>query len=574
MRLRIENLGPIKIADLELGDITVIFGPPNTGKSYTLKALYASTLMLDEVARELELEKILEEVARRLMRPSLKNAFQALTILSVSTYLNLKSDIVQTFIKSFKKATGIEIVNWRVKNGRISVSLEDKVHINLSDILVTRINTLWNILPLKRNTRVEIEDLLPTQKIPEVISKNLQQPYAFQREFRDESEGINLRFNALLDLKPKGEMKITTKIALSCNIKNPILERRLKKMERMAERLLSSKKELNAISNYLLRHPYFDDIYFYLCLRFGFLERRGILEPFHEIIRFIQELIGKSLETAYSESLGLRAIRFIPFGRSPIICQLEYLSKEPFQRTRKFMQTLYGSDTLLYSYISWLSRGRAKIAEREYDEEVISLFGPVLQGKLVYDKTQGLLYKRLKSVPIKWASALAGEVTGILLPILTAPSMSGIIVEEPESQLHYSAQVLMALALAGLSSEFNHKLVLSTHSDLFALVLAYIKKFKPSEEKIMMLAKEMLKIRELSIRSSPLKSLAKFASEAKKLNIKFYYYEPTKEGVKVFEKSASEMIKKVSSLTEVIEKFASWTLNLKGGGLGEDGCMV
>lgn len=44
--LQIENLGPIKKADLELGDITVIFGLPNSGKSYTLKCLYSETNLM------------------------------------------------------------------------------------------------------------------------------------------------------------------------------------------------------------------------------------------------------------------------------------------------------------------------------------------------------------------------------------------------------------------------------------------------------------------------------------------------------------------------------------------------
>ena len=43
MKLRIKELGPIKHeSEIELGDLTVFFGPPNTGKSTALKAIYYS----------------------------------------------------------------------------------------------------------------------------------------------------------------------------------------------------------------------------------------------------------------------------------------------------------------------------------------------------------------------------------------------------------------------------------------------------------------------------------------------------------------------------------------------------
>ena len=570
VRLQIENLGPIKTADLEIGDITVIFGPPNTGKSYTLKALYASTLMLDEVAREYELQRIIDEAARRPMYPSLIDAVQVLSILAIlyKIKLNLTPDDVKTLRESFEKITGVE-ANWHIKDNNIFVTLKSSKNIDLSKIIITKMDTFWNTLPLKYDTKIRIRGLLPTPKIPEIISESLKQPYTFERQFRDK-QGISLELSILLKLEPKGAVKVTTEITLSCDMESPVLERSLEKVKvKRLEKLLALKDFQTIIKNFI-EDPYLRDFYTYL--KFFITRKFEISEPMNMIIKkFIEESIGKSLEIAYSESFGLQAVRFIPFGRSPIICQLEYLSKEPFLRTKDFMQTFYGSDILLYSYISWLSKGRAKVAEKMYDKGLISLFTPVLQGKLTYDKMQGLVYRRLRSdVPIKWASALAGEVTGILLPILTAPLNSGIIIEEPESQLHYSAQVLMTFALAGLSNEYDHKLIFSTHSDLFALILAYIKESKPNKEEIKKLAREILKMQKIRVEKSLLEPLAESASKAKDLNIKFYYYEPTREGVKVLEKSANEIIRSVPSLTDVIDKFASWALSLRGDKLAQD----
>ena len=43
MKLKVKELGPIKHeSEIELGDLTVFFGPPNTGKSTALKAIYYS----------------------------------------------------------------------------------------------------------------------------------------------------------------------------------------------------------------------------------------------------------------------------------------------------------------------------------------------------------------------------------------------------------------------------------------------------------------------------------------------------------------------------------------------------
>ncbi|QXJ31840.1 P-loop NTPase family protein [Saccharolobus shibatae] len=43
MRLKITSLGPItERSEIELGDLTVFFGPPNSGKSTALKAIYYS----------------------------------------------------------------------------------------------------------------------------------------------------------------------------------------------------------------------------------------------------------------------------------------------------------------------------------------------------------------------------------------------------------------------------------------------------------------------------------------------------------------------------------------------------
>jgi len=61
IKITLENIGPITKADLELGQITVIVGENNVGKSFVLKSVYS-------VFKAFEMERMLlrEEVERAL----------------------------------------------------------------------------------------------------------------------------------------------------------------------------------------------------------------------------------------------------------------------------------------------------------------------------------------------------------------------------------------------------------------------------------------------------------------------------------------------------------------------------
>jgi predicted ATPase len=50
MKFGIKNLGPIKEANIEIGDLTIICGKNNTGKTYLT---YALSTFLDTISRNL-----------------------------------------------------------------------------------------------------------------------------------------------------------------------------------------------------------------------------------------------------------------------------------------------------------------------------------------------------------------------------------------------------------------------------------------------------------------------------------------------------------------------------------------
>ena len=58
IEFKIKKVGPIQDLKIELGDITMLLGRPNSGKSYTLRSMYWFLQILDEKAQPRLSEKI------------------------------------------------------------------------------------------------------------------------------------------------------------------------------------------------------------------------------------------------------------------------------------------------------------------------------------------------------------------------------------------------------------------------------------------------------------------------------------------------------------------------------------
>ncbi len=567
MELHINKLGSVRKAELELGDITVLIGPPNVGKSYSLKALYANLLMLDPTTRNSSLESIFNElgILKYKRMPDEEIIFNILVSLAIIYKINPQR--IENIIKHIKNILDIGQVNIEMKNSAIIVTSKIKEDVDikmLNDSIKKKINLLWNILPTTEETKVILKPALP--KFLPILIDATKNPVIIKWDGYDRHLKLHLVYQMSM-FQEKGSKLIfekTTEILLDIN--SPILKVPKSLSRKMLYKLEETKNKRNLRNNIL-----FD---------FAFIRRPYLMEMFFKVenniyraISQFAENIGGIFEKIYKRSFGIQSTLFIPFGRSPLVYQLEYSSREPFFR-QKVIEDCYGFDILFRSYLSKLSSGRGRLSEGNYDKEIVHLFEPVLQGNLIFDERLGeLKYKRwgfeelyqkqkYEGVSIKWASALANEITGILLPILAIPRNSCIIIEEPESQLHYSAQVLMALTFVGLSKIFNHKIVFSTHSDVFAITLAYIKEFKPNKEKVIELIKKLLKIQGIDTEDSNLEPLAKAVSENTDIDIKFYYYKPEPSGVEVLERKAQDIWNDVPGITDVVDVLATWAMRL------------
>ena len=62
-KFHFKNIGPVKEAELELGDLTIIAGRNNTGKTYLVYALYGFLKELDMKRWDIELDReVAEEI--------------------------------------------------------------------------------------------------------------------------------------------------------------------------------------------------------------------------------------------------------------------------------------------------------------------------------------------------------------------------------------------------------------------------------------------------------------------------------------------------------------------------------
>jgi predicted ATPase len=535
MKISIHKLGAINNAEIELGDITTIIGPPNTGKTYALKTIYSTMLMLDEVARRFKLNEIFSKLDIMNYYLNRHNILKILDILVNSHKNDINEEILDKILNTeLNSNIEVESINFKGRDIQIIFNNKECIKLNeISDIIKNEIDALWNILPTDADTKISSNYSI--SDISEILYQSfnsIEKLPSYKHKYSDSNLKFELYYEPLINREYNADSNILTfKNRTTINL---------------------SLEELSNSSSKILKSRIFPFELDYELRRYISHLKREVLSPLDDTFRDI-----------YRTVFNLQSILFIPFGRSPFTCQIDYISKNPLDRIE--LVNAYKPNMIYYSYLKWISRGRALLSEeKEKCKEVGELFNPVLQGNVEFNKeTDEIIYKRNGvSVPIKHASALAEEVVGILLPIFTLPPNSCIIIEEPEAQLHYSAQILMALTLASLSKKFGHKIVISTHSDVLAITLAYLKIFKPKKDDIINLIRELLNMQYINLENIALDPLAKELSEDFNLNMKFYYHKPSPEGVMVVEKCVKDIIEDVPGISEVVELLASWSLNL------------
>ena len=197
------------------------------------------------------------------------------------------------------------------------------------------------------------------------------------------------------------------------------------------------------------------------------------------------------IKSAIQSISNLENVRFIPFGRTPLLQQaFEGQSSDDF-----FIPERYFSENQLYNnYEKWVQEGSRSLAKVSRTNPFKLLKFLAIQGSLAYDaKGKKLRYTdfRGEEVDINYASAMANELAGIMLVDLSFDANGLIIIEEPESQLHPLAQIMMAFTLIAMAID-GDRIIFSTHSDIIGQILYQVFDLHPKKDDIVSLFSKVL----------------------------------------------------------------------------------
>ncbi len=617
MKLKIEKLGPIKDSEIELGDVTLFLGPPNTGKSYTLRAIYAKLFPLDTYV----LTHIEKKISKRLvsyLEDSLPEH------LSANLY-ELARTIVKIFVfstllykeKSFEEIEKISIQAIEKAGFKGTVIWQGESLI--TRIVIPPINVEVSIDILKQVIQ-EILDEFTSELIPETSSVTLEPVELTSLDidiigkFPEKIDNLTVKRKIITIIEFYELLGYVVNYVLNELIKRYEKSRRISPITLM--RYLRYTLRYSSIGAYgeadinteLERLNITSDITIEFRIRFSNIssnrpmlpeirledidvivdsvfgqistnpriEKRiiGLLESIKSTIAMIITNFAAKSITRYTlresriNNLGYHSVRFIPFGRIMLVLGLESASRDPVIRSEyllDFMREFY--PIVFESYVYWASRGRGRLLEgklSENQDKLVNATVPLLEGKLEPDDAGGILYRdwRKSRVDIRMSSALVEEISGLLFALLSVNENAIVLVEEPEAQLHPSAQIVMALFLASLPKLCGCRIVASTHSDLLAITLSQLAVQKPNKKWIIELLYNLLPhIKEVEDMRIYIDTLAEAVAEAvEELDLRIYEF--TREGLVKPSKPEDVLGKEVPGISKVIDELTNWSFRL------------
>jgi len=412
MLLKIGRLGPLKENVIEFGDLTLLMGPPNTGKSYTLKALYSKLFPLDEYTSSIFKKSLSSSLEER----HLGSAFpeESLNILRELLNLLIKLTIalplfVDTDARNRIESVLNEIVEKRNFESRVEVG-GNAVSIT---IRATPINLKLGLSTLDRILRSTgytfAADLLPAEDIDLValepvdifkiaidriigllryraLKTDVSSIYIgralfrsleeiFTLYYRNESDpklrrlakiyldfiiegALSSRFRDITaEIKPEMEV-LPSQDGLELTIVPVLLFKfDVSALRRYVEEVVPKeavREMIDKLAKAMVVEPRLRDA----IVRRAVAIKDMMLEECSEVIS--EELYIALREYVMSE-VDFDSLRFIPFGRSTILMEVESSSRDPYYRARYLHELSEFYPIVLASYVYWASRGAGAI---------------------------------------------------------------------------------------------------------------------------------------------------------------------------------------------------------------------
>ena len=610
MKLKVKKLGPVTDSEIELGDVTLLLGPPNTGKSYTLRTIYAKLFPLDDYALRLVKRKLSKRLTSHLERSfteQASGAFRDLVktiakIFLAATLIPARDETSSSFEDIFSilmKRIGVKGTIERrgdffiisIKGPSINININtnvlkqatheslhelvaelvpikdaDSIAFEPADLLridISFIEESHKHKPLMGTRRLLLlfEELLDYIEEASIFRRELYErgaiPLSIARYLRYILGRFGIALSTMTSIKPsidRLELSSTINLKLRFRTHAPIPGEiptgvgldNIDNIERIVDNVFEKASIDPRLERIITRTTDY----------IGGMIVRGLADSLSETILYnrLREILRSRLE--------LDELRFIPFGRSVFVLGLESASREPFTRS-EFLHRFIGEfySIALASYVYWTSRGRSRLLEGRLSEKQARLLEaatPLLEGKLSPDATGRLLYRdwRGSLVDLQMSSALVEEVSGLILALLSVDSNALVLVEEPEAQLHPGAQIVMALFLASLPSLCGCRVVASTHSDLLAITLSQLAVQKPSKEWVKKLLERLLPHVEEGV-----DALAGAVAEATG-SLDLRVYEFTRKGMVKHVRPEDVLGKEVPGISKVIDELTDWAFHL------------
>jgi len=535
--LKIERLGPLKEGVIELRDLTLLIGLPNTGKSYTLKALYAKLFLLDGYTHRFVHRAVsnyvttvaaeIEDAVYELVEALLKSLPQQ----GASKEGLLTSDV---HVTEMPLAVEVSAMKPAVINFSVYKILRDTVNTIVSGSLDPESVYSSLLMPVDASKAGDY--------IVAVISSQ-----AFQTEFmRTAVDAIDVsdRLRGLLEKSVHNQDAVRRSIVVAKLYPEMYFVRATgKSVDIVLLPRLRVELDAESIKAVTFEAPVVQDSVLRL---FAKEVARELVDKYTEAVsRILYGLLADYI----TYSTGLTSMRFIPAYRSGITMELEYIGPGHLDTVEKLYPPIASS------YAHWYIRGRKVFTEGRLEEQqrkLLNAAAPLLEGSLSTDGFRILYRDWGGAADLRLASSLAREVVSILFPLLTTGGRSLLLIEEPEAHLHPRAQVVMALFVAALPSLCGCRAVITTHSDLFAITIAQLAVQKPSKEQVNELIKDLV-----PHASEGVDVLAESVAEASE-RAAVAVYEHTENGEVKYVEPATLLSERVPSITEVTDKLIAW----------------
>ncbi|MHB8361127.1 MAG: ATP-binding protein [Thermoplasmataceae archaeon] len=513
IKLDFTKLGPIiKKGELENTGITLLYGFPNTGKSFILRSLYSVLSFCDkEMLKDINtyvkhnVSSLVENIFDQMLHTSisklskLPEIYEIINFASTNKKINTDyNNIALDLLNSVCSSSDLQYKS-ELTETEILFNFEEKVDLGfgiskLNEVLESSLEeflylivgneVLTNLSLNDKNFKDLVDHELTNINFNIGMSSIQIPPNIFRSNFREHyNEKTYLRdMNyELIDLsEKKGTLRINLTIAFELSSQKKILDYISSSPDVLNKQ---SEKEIAILKKAIITEM-------------EKKESRRNFPPsyaFRIIPRLLSEAFSTTIVDSFLEHLktmvenvsSVKEVRFIPFGRTPLI----HIKTTPLDLRYKIggsSDYLDPSLSIFKVFQRWINSTQImlpnmnKIGHRGLDTSIL------LQGKISFDETTSNLYytdSRNNTIDIKYASAMANEVSGLILSYYSLGSNGMIIMEEPEAQLHPVSQIIMALSLVALSS-FGIRLIFSTHSDIFGQIFYFLSKYKPSVEQI------------------------------------------------------------------------------------------